>query len=95
MTRPPVNPGVALLIPEYDVVWCPRHLEPYRAQWPLGGPAGTMRLLQAAWDMDAVRHTAGDEAPENVAAALIRFAPLCCFVANSDLVMVYRDTVPL
>lgn len=91
-----LNPGIGVLIPQFDIIWCPRHLEPYRAQWPLGGPAASMSLLQAAAEMRAVQDAAGpDGDPAMLAAALVRFSPLCCFVDQSTLTMIHARTVPV
>lgn len=91
-----LNPGIGVLIPQFDVIWCPRHLEPYRAQWPLGGPAASMSLLQAAAEMRAVEELAGSDGdPAMLAYALVRFSPLCCFVDPSTLKGIYARTVPV
>jgi hypothetical protein len=90
-----LNPAIGLLIPQHDVIWCPRHLEPYRARWPLGGPAASMQLLLAAAEMKTVQEAAGTGEPELLTAALIRFSPLCCFVDYSTLNMIYVRTVPV
>lgn len=91
-----INPGIALLATEYATVWCPRHLEPYRDQWPLGAPTATLRVLLAAYEMDKVLAEIGpDHEPPYVLNALVKFSPLCCFIASSELKMIYRDTVPV
>jgi len=52
----PEQPRVDL---RWDVMWCARHLEPYRARWPQGAPLAMMRLFDAAVAMPAVAEAAG------------------------------------
>ena len=73
--------------------WCPRHLEPYRAQWPKGAPLAMMRLAEAAAAMPAVIDAAEGDA-NRLGDALDRFAPLCCFVPAQTLQAIYRETAP-
>lgn len=74
-------------------LWCARHLEPYRAQWPAGAPVAMLRLFDAAVAMPAVTDAAHGDT-EQLTAALQRFAPLCCFIPNAKLEAIYDETVP-
>jgi len=84
-----IDPLLAPLMQQYDVVWCPGHLEPYRAQWPLGAPTATVYLVELA----AERIGADDHYV--LLSRLVELAPLCCFVERSDLKGIYGKTVPL
>lgn len=82
-----------MVILDFDVHWCPRHLEPYRGQWPKGAALAMARLFNAAVVMPAVHDAAGGDA-NNIKAALDRFAPLCCFIGKEALDAIYAETVP-
>jgi hypothetical protein len=75
---------------KWDVMWCARHLEPFRAEWPRGAAVAMVKLLQAAAAMPAVIDAAHGQAT-GLPAALERFAPLCCFVPHEQLLEIYRD----
>ncbi len=74
-------------------LWCSRHLDPYRAQWPAGATLAMMRLFEAAVAMDAVAEAASHD-PANLTAALRRFRPLCCFISREALRKIYDETIP-
>lgn len=73
-------------------LWCPRHLEPYRENWPKGAPLAMLRLFEAAVALPAVADAAKGDAG-NLGAALKRFAPLCCFVGKEKLGAIYAETL--
>ena len=90
----PAAPGASgPIILDWSVMWCDRHLSPYRAQWPLGAPTAMLALFHAAVAMPAVQVEAKHDAA-NLQAALERFAPVCCFVGGDALEAIYADTVP-
>lgn len=74
-------------------LWCPRHLEPYRAAWPKGAAVAMLALFKAAAAMPAVSDAAGGDAA-NLTAALQRFKPLCCFVSKEKLDAIYAESLP-
>jgi hypothetical protein len=74
-------------------LWCARHLEPYRAQWPKGAAPAMLKLFEAAAAMPAVAAAAGGDANQ-LTEALQRFAPLCCFVLPGTMDRIYRETAP-
>jgi hypothetical protein len=74
-------------------LWCSRHLEPYRAQWPKGAPLAMLRLFDAAVAMPAVVDACGGDA-HLLTEALQRFKPLCCFVGQEALDAIYEETRP-
>lgn len=84
-----VSPWLALVMQQVDVVWCPEHLEPYRAQWPLGSPTATLYLVEAS----ALR--LGMAEGYGLLAKLVEVAPLCCWIEQSTLRGIYGKTVPL
>lgn len=92
MTGQPV-PGPPVPVQLSWSLWCPRHLAPYRAQWPKGAAEAMMRLFQAAVKMPAVGDAAGHDA-NRLTVALQRFAPLCCFIPHEELLAIYEETVP-
>lgn len=85
----PDRPQVEL---DWDL-WCARHLEPYRARWPLGAPTAMVKLFQAAAAMPAVVDAAHGDAAQ-LTRALRRFAPLCCFVPAAVMRAIYSQTLP-
>ncbi len=87
------HPLLAPLMTNYDVVWCPDHLEPYRALWPLGAPTATVYLVEAAAEVVTADSDDG-LAGYGVLKALVREAPLCCLVDRSVLRGIYGKTVP-
>lgn len=89
------QPGIEL---DWNL-WCGKHLEPYRARWPLGAGVAMMRLLNAAKAMPAITDycTAPGAAKADTAKlteALRRFRPLCCFVGQEAMERIYAETVP-
>ncbi len=76
-------------------LWCGRHLEPYRAQWPLGAPSAMIMLFQAAAEMPAVVVDAAHGNTDELEAALNRFKPICCFIPKAKLDEIYAKTVPV
>ena len=80
-------------------LWCARHLEPYRKQWPKGAPLAMMRLFEAAVRMPAVIAYCGGDGDQladanKLTAALRRFKPLCCFVVKEAMDRIYAETRP-
>src|SRR5207249_8273353 len=43
-----VSKWLAPLMQQYDVIWCPIHLMPYKEQWPVGAPTASLYLVEAA-----------------------------------------------
>ena len=74
-------------------LWCSRHLEPYRAQWPKGAALAMVRLFDAAVAMPAVVDACGGDT-HLLTEALQRFKPLCCFVGQEALDKIYAETRP-
>lgn len=85
--------GPPPIVLDWQVMWCGRHLEPYRVRWPLGAGVAMMRLFYAAQAMPAVQDAANRD-PAHLMAALARFAPICCFVGGDVLEAIYAETVP-
>lgn len=71
-----------------DTIWCPSHLEPYRARWPLGAPTACVYLTEAAAEKTSLA-----DGPE-LFTELAKRSPLCCWVDPSTLKAIYRKTVP-
>lgn len=80
---------LAVLMQQYDVVWCPIHLLPYQAQWPLGAPTASVYLVEAAAEQAGMR----DGYP--LLCKLTAEAPLCCWVDVKTLNGIYGKTVPV
>ena len=74
-------------------MWCPRHLQPYRAAWPQGFAVAMIALFGAAASMQAVIDYCQGDAGQ-LTQALQRFAPACCFIPRETLQAVYDETVP-
>lgn len=79
-----------MIVLDWQVMWCPRHLEPFRAEWPKGAGVAMLALTRRAMAMPAIVDAAGGDA-DNVSAALRRFAPICCFLPRDDLEAVYAE----
>lgn len=80
-------------------LWCDRHLQPYRAQWPKGAPLAMVQLFRAAAAMPAVIAYCGGGGdqladPGKLTEALQRFKPLCCFVSKETMDRIYAETRP-
>jgi len=80
---------LAPLMQDYGTVWCPRHLQPYQEQWPLGAPTATVYLVEAA--AEETREPDG----YGLLARLVELSPLCCWISRSTLRGIYGKTVPL
>jgi hypothetical protein len=78
---------------DWKVMWCSRHLDPYRAAWPAGAVQAMVALFGAAARMPAVADAAHGDA-DQIPAALARFAPICCFVGKQALDRIYAETLP-
>jgi len=91
MTAGPGKPPAGVALGMW--MWCPRHLQPYRAAWPRGFAVAMTRLFDAAVRMQAVIDWCQGDAGK-IAGALARFAPVCCFIPNEDLQAIYDETVP-
>lgn len=84
MTSSGDKPRVEL---DFTVHWCPRHLEPFRAQWPLGAGVAMLRLFEAAVADERIIAAAPQRADGTAAAdaldpVLREFSPLCCFLGD-------------
>lgn len=84
-----VSQWLAPLMDQYDVMWCPQHLGPYRAQWPLGAPTATVYLVEAAAEKTGLPD--GYE----LMSRLVELAPLCCWLPKSTVKGIHERTVPL
>ena len=73
-------------------LWCARHLEPFRKDWPKGASIAMMALFDAAVKMPAIQAHASHDA-NKLTQALRRFAPLCCFVSPEILNEIYRKAL--
>ena len=73
-------------------LWCPEHLEPYRAKWPSGAAIAMIKLFEAAAKMPAVVDAAKGDA-NFLTEALQRFKPLCCFISRTELRQIYKETL--
>lgn len=82
------DPFLATLMQQYDVVWCPIHLLPYQAQWPLGAPTATVYLVEAS-------AAKADKRGYDAMCTLVAEAPLCCWIDAPTLRGIYAKTVPV
>lgn len=66
--------------------WCPEHLEPFRARWPLGFIVATMYLLEEAIASEEILRATGGDA-RRLHPVLMEYGPICCFTIRpgSDL----------
>lgn len=68
--------------------WCPRHLEPFRAEWPRGYLPASLALLDEAVRREDVARAAGwtpeggRADPARLSAVLAEYGPLCCLVGD-------------
>lgn len=82
------KPAVAL---EFSTAWCPRHLEPYRAEWPKGAAVAMLRLFEAFTADERAQRMAGGDAMR-LAAVVAECSPLCCFVGDAVVARIHAET---
>jgi hypothetical protein len=75
----------------WKVMWCERHLEPYRADWPSGAGVAMIMLFSEAVKMPAIADASNNDA-RNLGRALERFSPICCFVSHEVIETIYKAT---
>lgn len=81
---------------DFRIHWCPRHLEPFRIGWPGGAGVAMVRLAEAALSDEriaaAAPHTADGQAKaESLDAVLLEYSPLCCFVGEEKMQVIYAE----
>jgi hypothetical protein len=89
--------------PQFDLkptrVWCPKHGEPLRAQWPKGHLPATIKLFQqvcaegSMW-VEAAANAGiqqGQEVPVAAVEEVLDVRPLCCRVDRDFLLTLYLD----
>lgn len=80
----------ALKLEVLDVL-CPRHGEPFRADWPHGYAQASTSLLKIfSGSMEVMSYTRGDL--HNLTEAVAEFGPLCCFAGDGKMVSIYKRT---
>lgn len=87
------NPQVTL---DFASHWCARHLEPFRARWPLGAGVAMVRLAEAAMADERIIAAAPKDAEGKAMTAaldalLLEHSPLCCFVGEEKMATIYRE----
>jgi hypothetical protein len=81
---------------DFTVHWCPRHLEPFRADWPDGCAVAMVRLFDAIV-ADPVfvermpKATDGRAKTEALDAALREHSPLCCWLGDERMRAIYLE----
>lgn len=90
---PADKPGVEL---DFNVHWCARHLEPFRADWPGGAGVAMVRLAEAAFADERIVAAAPKDADglakaEGLNAVLREHSPLCCFIGEERLAVIYAE----
>jgi hypothetical protein len=88
VSRPTPPPGQPSVMLDFVDVWCPRHAEPFRAEWPSGVPVAMVEIITVAAAQPAVVQWARGDAHE-LEAALRRFSPLCCFLTHRQRQAIY------
>ena len=81
------QPATAL---DFATTWCPRHLSPFRAEWPDGAGVAMVKLFQAFAADERAQAMAGCDAMR-LAAVVHECEPLCCFVGDEVLEPIYRE----
>jgi len=86
----------------FERILCPRHGEPFRAEWPRGYPLFAVKAIQRALEDPALqtRVNAPDrtQSPENSAIfsrnveAALDEKPACCRMKLEQLLELYRET---
>lgn len=82
------KPAVAL---DFATHWCPKHLGPYKAEWPKGAGVAMVMLFQAFTEDPRSAEMAGGDSMRLSAVAL-ECSPLCCFVGDEALAPIYAET---
>jgi hypothetical protein len=60
------------------MIWCAKHLEPYRVHWPTGYMPAAMCLVHQSLNEDAEIRAACQGKVELISATLREYGPLCC-----------------
>lgn len=81
------TPAVSL---DFATTWCPRHLEPFRAEWPRGAGVAMIRLFQAFAENEDAQAMAGGDTMQ-LGAVTAECSPLCCFVGEDALSAIYAE----
>lgn len=63
--------------------WCPKHLEPFRENWPSGWALATMGIFEVCLRRDDIIEAAGHDT-RMLDRVLREFSPLCCLVGNEE-----------
>lgn len=66
-------------------VFCPRHFEPFRANWPNGAQQAIAGIVNAAMHHPEVLNAHGGDAAL-LSATLNRLKPLCCLMVSMALI---------
>jgi hypothetical protein len=87
------NPRVKL---DFASHWCARHLEPFRARWPLGAGVAMAKLAELAMADERIiaaapKDSEGKAMTKALDALLREHSPLCCFVGEENMNIVYRE----
>jgi hypothetical protein len=81
---------------DFKVHWCPRHLEPFREDWPGGAGAAMVKLFEAAVRDERIvaacpKDSAGLAMTEALDAVLREHSPLCCFIGDDAMAAIYAE----
>lgn len=77
------EPGI--FIDSVWMVWCPRHLKPYREHWPVGYAPALLCLVHQALNHDEEIIAASGGKVERINSVLHEYGPLCCRVSEEML----------
>lgn len=64
---------------DFKFMWCPRHLEPFRAKWPAGAAIAMTNLFQASASDDRIAAAAQGQT-DRLEPVLREHGPMCCFL---------------
>lgn len=87
------NPGIML---DFATHWCAHHLEPFRPRWPLGAGVAMVKLVEIVLADERIvaaapKDAAGKALTKALNALVLEHSPLCCFVGEEKMAIVYRE----
>lgn len=82
---------------DFQVHWCPEHLEPFRERWPEGAGVAMIRLFEAAVADERIlaaapRNAEGKAMGASLDALLLEHSPLCCFLGAEVMQAIYKES---
>jgi hypothetical protein len=80
---------------DYNVHWCPRHLEPLRANWPTNSAVAMVYLVEAALAHPTITAAVPKDADGHgqvcaLDVVLLEHSPLCCLLGDDGMAALWK-----